>query len=105
MSAGVRAVVELDIDHRSAFEADSDLHDAVLGRDLEAMDRRVWRDGGFAVGSRDVLIAGLGALEGAVFHSESWDDLVPDLCRLCALEVIGEEELLFLCDGLRRNAG
>ncbi len=103
VGAGVLAVVELDVDHRGAFEADLDLDDAVLGGDLQAVHGGVGRDGGLAVGGRDVLVAGLRALERALLDDEGRDDLVPDLGGLGALEVVGEEQFLLLGDRLGRD--
>ncbi len=103
VGAGVFAVVELDVDHRGAFKADPDLDDAVLGGDLQAVHGRVRRDGGLAVGGRNVLVAGLRALEHAVFDDERRDDSVPDLGGFGAFEVVGEQELLLLGDRLGRD--
>lgn len=94
VGAFVFAVVELDVNHRGAVELDLALDDAVLGGDLQAVDGSVGLDLGFAVGGGDGLVAGLGALEGAVLDGEGRDDLVPDLGRRGALEVVGEEEFL-----------
>src|SRR5258706_13031388 len=59
--AGVLAVVKLNVDHRSAFEADLDLDDAVLGGDVKPMHGGVRRDGGLAVFGRHGLFGRLGS--------------------------------------------
>ncbi len=99
------AVVKLDINHRGTLELDADLDDAVLRGEVEAKDRGVGGDGGFAVGGGDVLVARLRAFERAVFDGKGRDDFVPDLGGLGALEVIGEKEFLLFGDGLGRDGG
>jgi hypothetical protein len=100
VGAGVSAVVKLDVDHRRAFKPNPDLDDAVLGGDFKAMHRSVRDDRGFAVGRRDVLVAGLRAFQSPVFHRERGNDFVPNLRGLGALEVIGEKEILLFSNRL-----
>src|SRR5260221_7040933 len=61
--------------------------------------------GGLAVCRGNVLVAGLGPLERPVLEGERGDDLMPFLRDLGFLEVVGEEELLLLGDGLLRDGG
>src|SRR5262249_8721851 len=103
VGAVVRAVVELDVDHRAAFEPDPGLAGAVLGGDLQAEHGRVSQDGTLAAGRRNVLVAGLRALEHAAFHDEGRDDVVPDLGESGTFKVVGEQEFLLLGDRLGRD--
>src|SRR5205823_1515865 len=78
---------------------------AVLGGNLQPVNRGVSLDCGFAVRGGDVLVAGLRAFENALLDRERGDDLVPRLRWLGTLEVVGEEQLLLLGDGLLRDGG
>ena len=92
VGAGILTVVEFDIDHGRTVETNLEFDDTVLGRHVEAMHGGVRGDGGLAVGGRDGLVAGLGALEDAVDHREGRDDLDPALIGgALPFEVIGEK--------------
>ena len=78
VGAGEFAVIEFDIDHCGAVEADFAFDDAVFGGDFEAVHGGVGFGDGFAVSGRFVFVAGLGAFEGFVFDGKSGDDFVPD---------------------------
>ena len=105
MGAGILTVVELHVDHRGAFKANPDLDNAVLGGDFQPVYGGVRCDGRLAVGGGNILVAGLCALERAVFDDEGRDDFVPDLCRFGAFKVIGEKKFLFLGDWLGGDGG
>lgn len=84
VGAGVFAVIELDVDHGGAVEADFAFDDGVLGGDFEAVDGGVGFGDGFAVGRGFVHVAGLSAFEGFVLDGEGGDDFVPDFGRFAA---------------------
>jgi len=96
-------IVEFDINHRGAVEFDAAFDDGILVRNFETEDSRVSLDGdGLTILGENILHAGLGAEQGTIDDSKSRDDFDPALVG-SAGEIISEEQIALLGDGVSRN--